>query len=100
MIEFSMTLRITEAELVRDVRAVLQSVERGNEVIIEHEDHRPLAVMKPPHRVGREITECIALARAHEQNLGFAPVPDADFAKDVLEGIDMHREPIRDVWDE
>jgi hypothetical protein len=39
-----MTLRITEAELVRDVRAVLDIIERGNEVIIEREDHRPLAV--------------------------------------------------------
>lgn len=36
-------LRITEAELVRDVRAVLDTVERGNEVLIEREDHRPLA---------------------------------------------------------
>jgi hypothetical protein len=39
--EASMTLRITEAELVRDV---LDKIERGNEVIIEREDHRPLAV--------------------------------------------------------
>lgn len=30
-----MTLRITEAELVRDVHAVLDKVERGNEVVID-----------------------------------------------------------------
>jgi hypothetical protein len=34
------TLRITEAELARDVRAVLAKVEHGSEVIIEQEDQR------------------------------------------------------------
>lgn len=100
MIDVSMTLRITEAELVRDVRAVLEKIERGNEVIIEREDHRPLAVMKRPQPVGRKITECIALAKAYEEKLGYAPVPDADFARDVQEGIDSRRDPIRNVWDE
>jgi hypothetical protein len=95
-----MTLRIAEAELVRDVRAVLENVERGNEVIIEREDHRPLAVMKQPEPVGRKISECIALAKAYEEKLSYAPVPDADFARDVQEGIDAHREPIRNVWDD
>jgi len=100
MIEDEMTVRITEAELARDVRAVLEKIERGNEVIIEREDHRPLAVMKQPQAVGRKISECIALAKAYEEKLGYASVPDEDFAKDVQEGIDAHREPIRNVWDE
>lgn len=100
MIESSMTLRITEAELARDVRAVLEKIERGNEVIIEREDHQPLAVMKRPQPVGRKISECIALAKACEEKLGSAPVPDADFAKDVQEGIDSRRDSIRNVWDE
>lgn len=94
-----MTVRITEAELARDVRAVLEKVERGNEVIIEREDHRPVAIMRPPS-AGRMISECIALAKAYEERIGYAPVADGDFAKDVQEGIDAHREPIRDVWNE
>jgi hypothetical protein len=93
-------MRITEAELARDVRAVLEKIERGSEVIIEREDHRPLAVVKQPQPVGREISECIALAKAYEEKLGYAPVPDEDFAGDVQESIDAHREPIRNVWDE
>ena len=95
-----MTLRITESELSRDVRGALEKVERGNEVIVESEDHRPLAVIKPPQPVGRKISECIALAKAYEEQLGYAPVPDADFARDVQEGVETHREPIRNVWDE
>ena len=67
---------------------------------MEREDHRPVAVMKRPQPVGCKISGCIALAKAHEERLSFAPVPDADFAKDVQDGIDAHREPFRDVWDE
>jgi hypothetical protein len=93
------TFRITEAELACDVRAVLEKVERGSEVIIEREDHWPLAVMKQPQPVGRKISECIALTKAYEENLGYAPVPDEDFARDV-EGISAHQEKIRNVWDE
>jgi hypothetical protein len=32
---------------------------------------------------GRKLSECIAIAKAYEKNLGYAPVPDADFAADV-----------------
>lgn len=94
------TVRITESELTRDVRAVLEKIERGNEVIIEREDHRPVAVIRPPQPVGRLISECVALAKAYEEKLGYAPVPDPEFAKDVQSGIDAHREPVRNVWEE
>lgn len=100
MIESMMTLRITEAELARDVRAVLEKVQQGSEVIIEQEDHRPVAVMKQLQPVGRKISECIALAKAYEEKFGYVPRPDKDFARDVQEGIYAHREPIRNVWDE
>ncbi len=59
-----------------------------------------LAVMKQPQPAGRKISDCILLAKAHEKALGYAQVPDEDFARDVQEGIDAHREPIRNVWDE
>jgi antitoxin (DNA-binding transcriptional repressor) of toxin-antitoxin stability system len=57
------TLRITEAELARDVHAVLAKVREGVEVIVE-QDHRPVAAIKQPGRSGRSISECIASARA------------------------------------
>jgi antitoxin (DNA-binding transcriptional repressor) of toxin-antitoxin stability system len=87
------TVRITEAELARDLHAVLEKVRQGVEVIVEA-DHRPVAVIKTPPRPGRMISECIALAKAHEENLGYAPLPDPDFAKDVQAAIDAHREPL------
>lgn len=93
MIEVMGTVRITEAELARDIHAVLAQVQNGVEVIVEL-DHRPVAVIKTPKGPGRRISECIALAKAHEEKLGYAPVPDADFAKDVQAAIDAHREPL------
>ena len=66
----------------------------------EGEDHRFLAILKQPQTVGRKISECIALAKAYEENLGYSPVPDENFARDVEEGISAHQEPIRNVWDE
>jgi hypothetical protein len=50
--------------------------------------------------VGRQISDCIALAKAYEKDLGHAPVPDQNFATDVQDGLSVHQEPIRNVWDE
>lgn len=99
MIEDMAQVHISEAELARDVHAVLEQVRNGVEVVIE-QDHRPVAVMKTPLEPGRSIEECIALARAYEERLGYAPVPDPDFAKDVQAAIDAHREPLEPpAWD-
>jgi antitoxin (DNA-binding transcriptional repressor) of toxin-antitoxin stability system len=99
MIEVMATVRITEAELARDIHAVLAKVQEGVEVIVE-QDHRPVAVITTPRGPGRKISECIALAKAHEAELGYAPTPDPDFAKDVQAAIDAHREPFHPpAWD-
>jgi hypothetical protein len=83
------TLRITEAELARDVRAVLAKVERGSEVIIEQEDHRPVAVIRSPRRSGRPITEILREARQRNS----AVTLDEDFGKDLEEIIAHHQQP-------
>ena len=99
MIEEMATMRISEAELARDIHAVLAKVQEGVEVIVE-QDHRPVAVIKTPQGPGRKISECIALAKAREKQFGVAPVPDPDFAKDVQAAIDAHREPLNPPsWD-
>ena len=93
------TVRITAAELARDIHAVLVRVQHGVEVIVEH-DHRPVAVIRTPQGPGRKISECIAVAKAREERLGYAPVPDPDFAKDGQAAIEAHREPLDPpAWD-
>ena len=100
MIKDEMTLRLTEAELARDIHSVLARVrEEGLEVIVE-QDHRPVAVIKTPQGPGRKLSNCIAIAKAYEESLGYAPVPDADFAADVQAAIDTNREPLNPpAWD-
>jgi antitoxin (DNA-binding transcriptional repressor) of toxin-antitoxin stability system len=84
-----MTLRITEAELARDVRAVLAKVEEGSEVIIEREDHRPVAFISAPRRSGRPITEILEEARRRKSTVKL----DEDFGRDLEEIIASHQQP-------
>src|SRR5260370_26175240 len=92
MIEGMAQVRMTEAELARDLHAVLERVRQGVEVVIE-QDHRPVAVIRTPTGPGRSIDECIALAKAFEERLGYAPTPDPDFAKHVQSSIAGSRQP-------
>ncbi|HEY3823085.1 MAG TPA: hypothetical protein VGL82_00935 [Bryobacteraceae bacterium] len=84
-----MTVRITEAELARDVRGVLKKVEQGSQVIIEQDDHRPVAVIHSLHRSGRPITEILDEARKRNSTA----MLDEDFGKDLEEVIASHQQP-------
>jgi hypothetical protein len=40
------------------------------------------------------------LAKVYEEKLGYAPIPDADFAADVQAGIDSRRDSFESpMWD-
>ena len=83
------TLRITEAELARDLHAVLERVQQGGEVIVEREDHRPVAVISSPHRSGRPITEILREAKRRNSTVTL----DEDFGRDLEEIIGSHGQP-------
>jgi antitoxin (DNA-binding transcriptional repressor) of toxin-antitoxin stability system len=84
MIEGMAALHISEADLARDLHAVLEQVRQGSEVVVE-QDHRPVAILKPAQQPGRLLSESIAIARQLEKERGYAPVLDPDFAEDVEE---------------
>ncbi|OLD82470.1 MAG: hypothetical protein AUF67_04045 [Acidobacteria bacterium 13_1_20CM_58_21] len=64
------------------------------EIIIEN-DARPVAVLHPAEPVRRTISECIALLPEDS-----TATIDPDFAKDVEEAIESHREPLNPpAWD-
>jgi antitoxin (DNA-binding transcriptional repressor) of toxin-antitoxin stability system len=99
MSENTARVRITEDELARDTHAVLTKVQAGVEVIVE-QNHRPVAVIKIVQAPGRKLSECLALAKAYEAKLGYAPTPDPEFGKDVQEGIDARTQPLNpSSWD-
>ena len=88
-------VHMTEAEVVKDIAAVLERVSKGSEVVVE-KNHRPIAVIKPSKPVGRMISEVIADLKASGSNA----VMDDDFARDIAEGIAAHREPWKPPsWD-
>jgi len=87
------TVHMSEAEVARDLHEVLAKVQAGVEVIVE-QDHRPVAIIRTPQGPGRKISECIALAKAYEEKLGYTPIPDPGFATDVQAAVDAHREPL------
>jgi antitoxin (DNA-binding transcriptional repressor) of toxin-antitoxin stability system len=92
MIEEMAILHITEAELARDVRAVLDKIESGAEIVVQRDD-RPVAVIKPPAQgPGRTISECIAIARQRERERGYPITLDPDFAADIEETV-RNRQP-------
>jgi antitoxin (DNA-binding transcriptional repressor) of toxin-antitoxin stability system len=82
-------IHISEAEAASDFSALMARVRAGAKVIIENGE-QPVAVLHAAEAVRRSISECIALARLHEEETGKAPVLDADFANDVEE-ILSHR---------
>ncbi len=88
MIEAMATLRMTEAELARDIHAVLAKVQQGAEIVVE-EDHRPVAVIRSPVPRGRMLSECIALAEAR----GSTVTLDESFMEDVEAGIASRSQP-------
>jgi hypothetical protein len=88
-------IHISEAEAASDFAAVLARVCAGAEIVIDGRE--PVVVVRAgegraePVR-GRLLSECIALAKAHEEETGEAPVLDPDFAADVEE-IVKNRKP-------
>lgn len=94
MIQDMAPLRISEGDLAKDVRSILQRVESGADVVIER-DAQPVAVIRAAEPVRRKISECIALLRADS-----TATIDPDFAKDVDAAIAAHREALEPpVWD-
>jgi hypothetical protein len=82
------SLHMSEAEVARDLHAVLAKVQQGIEVVIE-QDHRPVAVLRAQRRSGRPITEI--LREAKERNC--TVTLDEEFGKDMEDIIDSNQKP-------
>ena len=94
MIEDMAQVHMTEAEVTKDIAAVLEKVRQGTEVVIE-QGYRTVAVISPVKGPGRPIDECIALAKEH----GSGATLDEDFAKDMEEVIAQRKPLDTSAWD-
>ena len=85
------TIRISEADAVRDFAGLIARVRLGVEIVIEN-DAAPAVVLRAAEPARRSISESIAMAEARTRELGYKPVMDAGFAAD-LEEIVRNRKP-------
>jgi antitoxin (DNA-binding transcriptional repressor) of toxin-antitoxin stability system len=91
-------IRVSETEAASEFATLMARVRAGAEIIIENGNH-PVAVLHAAEPVRRSISECIALAKAHEEETGNAPVLDADFAKDVEEIVSRRKPWNPPAWE-
>jgi hypothetical protein len=91
-------IHISEAEAARDFASLMARVRAGAEVVIE-DGVLPVALISKAVLVSSTISDCIALARRHEEETGEAPVLDADFAADVEEIIRNRKPWNPPAWD-
>ncbi len=92
------TIHISEAEAARDLPGLLARVRAGAEIVIENGSY-PAAILRAAAPPRRSISECIELAKKHEEETGEAPVLDPGFAADV-EDIVRNRKPWNPpTWD-
>jgi antitoxin (DNA-binding transcriptional repressor) of toxin-antitoxin stability system len=82
------TVHITEAELARDLHAILAKVQQGVEVVVE-QDHRPVAVLRPLNRSGQLVSDILWEARQRNS----AVTLDEDFGNDLEEIIVSQQQP-------
>jgi hypothetical protein len=78
------TIRISEAEAIRDIRGLIARAFLGEEIVIE-KDAAPSLVLRKAGPLRRSVSESIALAEARSKELGYEPVMDAGFAADLEE---------------
>ncbi len=91
-------IHISEAEAASDFAALMARVRAGTEVVIKSGE-RAVAVLHAAQPVRRSISECIALAKAHEEETGKAPILDAEFAEDVEEILGQRKPWNPPAWE-
>jgi len=91
-------VHISDTDAARDLAGIMARVCAGEEVII---DNGTLAVALVPSAIParRTVSECIALAKKHEQETGEAPALDPDFAADVEEIVRSRKPWNPPAWD-
>jgi len=84
---------ISEAEAARDFAGLLARVRSGDEIVIEGnagDEARPVAVIRQVEPHVRWLSESLRLAKEHVSTATL----DEDFARDLEEAINSHREPL------
>jgi antitoxin (DNA-binding transcriptional repressor) of toxin-antitoxin stability system len=91
-------IHVSEAEAASNFTALMARVRAGAEIVIENGE-RPVAVLHAAEPLRRSISECIALAKTHEDETGEAPILDPGLAGDVEEILSRRRRWNPPTWE-
>ena len=89
------TIRITEAEAIRDIAGLLARAYRGEEIVIEKDAVPAVVLRRAAERPVRRLSESLRLAKEH----GSTATLDGSFASDLEAVIHSHPEPLENPWD-
>ena len=93
------TINISEAEAARDFAGLMARVRAGAEIVIEKAASPAVVLRVATEPRGRLLSESIALAKKHAQELGYEPRMDPEFAADLKEIIDSRRPWNPPAWE-
>jgi hypothetical protein len=93
------TIYISEAEAIRDIRGLLARAYLGEEIVIEKNAEPAIVLRKASEPRGRLLSESIALAKKHAEELGYEPRMDPEFAADLQEIIDSRKPWNPPAWE-
>jgi antitoxin (DNA-binding transcriptional repressor) of toxin-antitoxin stability system len=89
------TIRISEAEAIRDIAGLLARAYRGEEIVIEKDAASPVVVLRTVvERPMRLLSESLRLAKEH----GSTATLDGGFARDLEAAVNSHPEPLENPW--
>lgn len=89
------TVRITEAEAIRDIAGLLARAQQGEEIVIEKPSAPAVVLRKADTPTTRKLSESLRIARERGSNATL----DDEFGKDLEAIINSHPEPLQNPWD-
>jgi antitoxin (DNA-binding transcriptional repressor) of toxin-antitoxin stability system len=93
------TTHISIAELPPRIRALVDDLHAGEEIIIDSGE-RPVAVLRAANRPkARTVSELIARFEERERELGHSIIMDEDYARDMREIIANRKPRDTSAWD-
>jgi antitoxin (DNA-binding transcriptional repressor) of toxin-antitoxin stability system len=93
------TTHISIAELSPRVRALVDDLRAGEEIIIESHEG-PVAILRAPDRPkAKKLSEIIARFEERERELGHPVVMDEDYARDMRDIIANRKPRDTSAWD-
>ena len=88
------TIRISEAEAIRDIAGLLARAYMGEEIVIEKDAALAVVLRTVIDRPMRRLSESLRLAKEH----GSTATLDGGFARDLEAAVNSHPEPLENPW--